>query len=142
MFTITADRRPALARASGPVPPPPLRAVPPLAPEPAAQNAVTHPGNRTRPPAAPPRRKDNTEFAGMVRRCIRAHAARVAAGDPNDLVPMLALRAELDEAITASVRALNGRGFSWREIGAGIGMHGWHAWRKWHDPADESGGPS
>ncbi len=69
------------------------------------------------------RERENPEYAGMLRRMIRAYGRRVADADPEDLADLVALRAELDAAIAAAVtgqREQHGR--SWSEVARGLGM--------------------
>jgi len=63
----------------------------------------------------------------MMSRMIRAHRRRVAAGSAEDLRDLVALRAELDDAIAEGARALHAGhdgapGLSWTEIAAALGI--------------------
>jgi hypothetical protein len=63
----------------------------------------------------------------MMSRMIRAHRKRVAAGSAEDLADLVALRAELDAAITDGARALHAGdgvtpGLSWTEIAQVLGV--------------------
>ena len=61
----------------------------------------------------------------MMGRMIRAHSKRVAVGSPEDLrdlVDLVALRAQLDEAINDGAQALHDTGVSWTEIAAALGV--------------------
>ena len=58
----------------------------------------------------------------MMGRMIRAHRKRVAAGSAEDLADLVALRAELDDAITDAAQALHDTGVSWTEIARVLGV--------------------
>jgi ribosomal protein S20 len=77
------------------------------------------------------RRVENDEYASFIRRVIRAHARRVAAGDVDALVDMTGLAAELDEAITQAVIGLRETGYSWTEIAARLGVSRQAAQQRW-----------
>jgi len=77
-------------------------------------------------------KKTNSEFAGFVRRAIRAHGRRVAAGDVEALPEMLAVAAELDAAIQAAVDSLHGEyGYSLTEIADRLGISRQAARQRW-----------
>lgn len=58
----------------------------------------------------------------MLRRMIRAYGRRVADADDVDLAEMVALRAQLDEAIAAAVRGQREHhGASWADVARGLG---------------------
>lgn len=77
------------------------------------------------------RPKDTTEYAAFVRRALRGLARRVGAGDVDALEDMLAVSAELDEAILAAVAGLRAAGYSWAEIGARAGLSRQAAHKRW-----------
>ena len=77
------------------------------------------------------RRVENDEYASFVRRVIRAHARRVAAGDVDALADMTGLATELDEAITQAVTGLRKAGYSWAEIAARLGVTQQVAQQRW-----------
>jgi hypothetical protein len=77
------------------------------------------------------RRVENDEYASFVRRVIRAHARRVAAGDVDALANMTGLATELDEAITQAVIGLREAGYSWAEIAARLGVSRQAAQQRW-----------
>lgn len=56
---------------------------------------------------AGPKKVENTEYAGFVRRSLRAYGRRVGAGDLEDLRDLVALRDELDGMISRTVRAVH-----------------------------------
>lgn len=70
----------------------------------------------------PKRRKDDSEYHGMVRRMIRAYARRVDKGDVTTLARFRELQAELDQHITDAARSLHDQGFSWTEIAVELGI--------------------
>lgn len=74
---------------------------------------------------------ENNEYASFVRRVIRAHARRVAAGDVDALGDMTGLATELDEAITQAVIGLRETGYSWAEIAARLGVTRQAAQQRW-----------
>ena len=80
------------------------------------------------------RRRDvveNDEFAAFARRIIRAHGRRVAAGDVEALRDLVALSANLDEAIGEAVVGLRAFGYSWSEIGTRLGISKQAAQQRW-----------
>ena len=74
---------------------------------------------------------ENDEYASFIRRVIRAHARRVAAGDVDALADMTGLATELDEAITQAVTGLREAGYSWAEIAARLGVTRQAAQQRW-----------
>lgn len=74
---------------------------------------------------------ENTEFAAFARRIIRAHGRRVATGDVEALRDLVALSADLDQAITAAVVGLRTYGYSWAEIGSRLGISRQAAQQRW-----------
>lgn len=74
---------------------------------------------------------ETPDFAGMMRRMIRAHGRRVAAADPDDLRELLALRAELDAAISVAVAGQRSTGYSWANIADAAGISRQAAQQKW-----------
>lgn len=93
---------------------------------PPVQNAV----NPSLTPARPRRRRERapleaTDFAQMMARMIRAHGRRVADADVEDLADLVALRDELEAAITfAVVESRKRHGRSWADIARGLCGHG------------------
>ena len=74
----------------------------------------------------PNRRRDtveNPEFATFAARILRAAARRVGDGDVAGLAALVALRSELDEAITEAVAGLRQPqwSYSWSEIARVLG---------------------
>lgn len=68
------------------------------------------------------RERETPEYAGMVRRIIRAHGRRVGDADPEDLAELVAMAETLKEAIAAAVAGQRAAGFSWAAIGRGLGV--------------------
>lgn len=66
--------------------------------------------------------RETKDFAGAVRRMIRAHGRRVANEDPEDLAGLLELREAVELAISEAVAGQYANGFSWTEIGRGLGI--------------------
>lgn len=65
---------------------------------------------------------ETTEYAGMLRRMIRAYGRRVGDADVEDLATMLELQRELDAAIQGAVDAQRERhGRSWADIARATG---------------------
>jgi ribosomal protein S20 len=77
------------------------------------------------------RRAENDEYASFIRRVIRAHAKRVAAGDIDALADMTGLATELDEAIAQAVIGLRKAGYSWADIAARLGVTRQAAQQRW-----------
>ena len=66
---------------------------------------------------------DQTEFAGFVRRILRAAGRRYAnEADVWDLAELEQLRAEVDSAQVRAVAGMRLQGFSWTEIGSALGV--------------------
>ncbi len=74
---------------------------------------------------------ETPEFLGMVRRMLRAAGKRVADADEEELRQLVAMREELDIAITAAVQGQNARGVSWAKIGEATGMARQSAHARW-----------
>ncbi|MCO1618952.1 hypothetical protein M8C11_29955 [Micromonospora sp. CPM1] len=89
----------------------------------------------TRTPSRRKRRDvvENDAFAAFARRIIRAHGRRVAAGDVEALRDLVALSANLDDAIGEAVVGLRAFGYSWAEIGTRLGISKQAAQQRWGD---------
>ena len=74
---------------------------------------------------------ENDEYASFIRRVIRAHARRIAAGDVDALADLTGLATELDEAITQAVTGLRKTGYSWAEIAVRLGVTRQAAQQRW-----------
>ena len=77
------------------------------------------------------RRCENSEFQAFVKRIIRAYGRRVASSDPEALAALVALRAELDDAIDQGVTGLRAGGYSWTQIATPMGMTKQAAFKRW-----------
>jgi hypothetical protein len=77
---------------------------------------------------------ENTEYAAMLRRMIRAYVKRVGDGDEADLADMLEVSDELDAAIGNAVDGLRAQGHSWAYIAQGAGITRQSAWERWSNP--------
>lgn len=65
--------------------------------------------------------RETTEYLAMLARLIRRAGERVADADEFELYELVALRAELEDAIRVGVRGQRKRR-SWAHIGAAIGI--------------------
>lgn len=65
--------------------------------------------------------RETPDVAKGVARMMRALGRRVGREDPVDLAELQALRVVLDEAEHEAVSMLRDEGFSWSEIGDGLG---------------------
>lgn len=74
---------------------------------------------------------DQSEFMAFTRRVLRAASRRMAAADPEDLADLVALRADVDEAIDRAARAVHEGGVSWAQIGAAVGITRQAAQQRW-----------
>lgn len=74
--------------------------------------------------------RETTEYAAFIRRALRAHGRRVAEADDADLAELVALRDELEAAITVAVQGQkDGLGRSWAEVARGLGVSRQYAQR-------------
>lgn len=71
------------------------------------------------------------EFIGACRRFLRAAGVRVANSDEYELKALVALRADLDNAITVAVQGQRSIGRSWAYIGAATDTTRQAAFEKW-----------
>jgi hypothetical protein len=76
----------------------------------------------TEQPKRARRTVETRDFCAMMGRMIRAHRKRVAVGSAEDLADLVALRADLDEAINQGAQDLHDTGVSWTEIAAALGV--------------------
>lgn len=74
---------------------------------------------------------ETMDYLSMLRRMIRAAGRRVAESDEPELAALLALRLDLDAAITAAVQGQHEGGRSWSAIGAAGGMSKQAAAKRW-----------
>jgi hypothetical protein len=105
---------------------------------PASVKAALTP-NRPAEPGAPGvpwrvREVENPAFAAFVRRVIRAHGRRIAAGDVEGLRDLLTLADDLDAATHTAVTGLRRAGYSWTEIAERTGTTRQAAHQRWGQP--------
>lgn len=88
-----------------------------------------HPLSRPERLAAARRRRrrryvETDDFGAFASRIVRAYGRRVGAGDLEALGQLVALRADLDDAITTAVHELNGASwrYSWAQIADQLGI--------------------
>lgn len=67
-------------------------------------------------------RVETPEYAAFCRRIIRSYAKRVGDESEVDLAEMLAVRDEMDRAISTAVAGMRERGHSWAYIALGLGV--------------------
>ncbi|WP_217182594.1 hypothetical protein [Streptomyces sp. AC495_CC817] len=65
---------------------------------------------------------ETSEYLSFVRRALRAAGERVADCDPFDLAELLTIRESVEVAITTAVVGLRSQGYSWAEVGDGLGI--------------------
>lgn len=83
------------------------------------------PGGRTR------RVVENDDYAAFTRRVVRAHGRRVAAGDPDALVALVALGRDIDAVTRCAVAGLRTAGYSWADIAGRLGITRQAAHLRW-----------
>ena len=98
-----------------------------MPPDPGARPAV----KRALTPRRRPRVTENDQYAAFARRVMRAWARRVAAGDIDAIADMAAAAGELDDAMRQAVTGLRGKGYSWAEIAARLGVTRQAAQQRW-----------
>ena len=91
--------------------------------------------NRRLTPKAARPVAENDEYAAFARRILRAYARRIATGDIESLTLMTHLADEVDTAIGEAVTGLRGFGYSWADIGAGLGITRQAAQQRWGQSA-------
>lgn len=96
---------------------------------------MTPKGNR---PLRPKRRREPVEtdqYAGFIRRGIRAYGRRVGDGEIDGLAELLALRDDVEQAAAAAVRALRAEphAYSWQRIADVVGITRQAAMQRWPD---------
>jgi DNA-directed RNA polymerase specialized sigma24 family protein len=74
---------------------------------------------------------ENDEYAAFARRVLQAWARRVAAGDIDAIADMAAAARELDDVMRDAVTGLRGKGYSWAEIAARLGVTRQAAQQRW-----------
>lgn len=68
------------------------------------------------------RERETLDYLAAARRFIRRAGERVADADEFELAELVALRAELEQAIVVAVQGQRSYGRSWAYIGAALGM--------------------
>ncbi len=81
---------------------------------------------------------DHSDFSGFVRRVLRAYGRRVGSSDVEDLSELLAVRDDVDAAITRAVAGLREAGRSWTEIARATGTTRQAARQRWADKIELS----
>jgi DNA-binding GntR family transcriptional regulator len=81
------------------------------------------------------RPRETPEYAGAVRRMIRAHGRRVAAADPEDLAELVAMREVLEAAIAEAVAGQKAD-YSWAMVARGLGTTRQAAQMRYGQPVD------
>ena len=74
---------------------------------------------------------ENNQFHAFARRVLRAYSRRVGSGDVEALAELVALTAELDQAIHEAVQGLRDFGYSWGDIATRLGLTRQAAWHRW-----------
>jgi uncharacterized protein (DUF3084 family) len=105
-------------------------------PPPRTQGGVKRPLT----PRRRPRVTENDEYAAFAHRVLRAWARRVGAGDIDAIADMATARHQLDDAINEAVTGLRGKGYSWAEIAARLGVTRQAAQQRWGESGAGSGG--
>lgn len=65
---------------------------------------------------------ETPEYAGMLKRMIRAYGRRVADADPEDLAAMAGVLEELLDAVQVAVDGQRAQGWSWAIVGRSLGI--------------------
>ena len=89
------------------------------------------PTTTVNPRLTPKRIRELDEYEPMVRRIIRAHGRRVANADPEDLAGLLSLHDTVEEALTIAITGQRRNGFSWADIGRGLGTTRQNAYQRY-----------
>lgn len=76
---------------------------------------------------------ENGDFAGFIRRAIRAHGRRVGDGDVDALPELAQLRDEVDVALAEAVAGLRAapHAHSWQRIADALGVTRQAAMQRW-----------
>lgn len=82
-------------------------------------------------PNRPAQAVENDQYAAFLRRILRAYSRRIATGDVEALVQLLALAEHLDRSIHEAVTGLRAFGYSWAEIAARTGTTRQAAQQRW-----------
>jgi hypothetical protein len=76
-------------------------------------------------------RVENEPYAGMLRRMLTAFGKRVGDTDPNDLRHFTDLERQIAAERANAVAQLRTQGYSWSEIGKGLGVTKQEAQRRY-----------
>lgn len=68
------------------------------------------------------RHRPTTEFAGFVRRIVKAYGRRIGGGDIDALPELATLAADVDRVLAESVAGLRAAGHSWVDIATRLGV--------------------
>jgi DNA-directed RNA polymerase specialized sigma24 family protein len=100
--------------------------------------------NRALTSRRPRRVTENDEYAAFARRVLRAWARRVAVGDIDAITDMAAVARQFDDVMREAVAGLRGKGYSWAEIAARLGVSRQAAQQRWggSGPARGNGRPA
>ena len=71
------------------------------------------------------------DFVSMLKRMVAAAGARVGDADVDDLVALVEIRKDLDEAIQRGIDGLREDGYTWESIGKGLGVTRQAALMRW-----------
>jgi hypothetical protein len=118
----------------------------PAAPEPSSSTrygrAAERPGTVKKPLTASRTRPvvENPEYAAFARRILKACARCIAAGDIESLALMAELADTIDSSIGDAVTGLREQGYSWAEIGSGLGVTRQAAQQRWELGRDSVAG--
>lgn len=74
---------------------------------------------------------DTSQYFLFVSRVLRGTARRAAEIDPSELVELVRLRDDLDDAIHMVVAGVRRSGATWEEIGSALGMTRQAAQQRW-----------
>jgi hypothetical protein len=75
-------------------------------------------------------------FVAFTRRIVASYARRVGGGEVETLRSLVALSADVDEAIRQAVHGLRDRGVSWSAIGEQLGSSAHAVATRWGSPKD------
>ena len=77
---------------------------------------------------------DTGAYLRMLRRMIRAAGNRIAHADIADLVELIGIQADLNEAIRHAVAGLRADGYSYADIGEALGLTGQAVYYRYGKP--------
>lgn len=82
------------------------------------------------PTPRPKRVRETEEYLRDLKRLVAAAGRRVADADGPELVQLMALREDLDEAIAVGIQGQKSRG-SWAYVASSLGQHRSSVFEKW-----------